>query len=142
MPMKATTSIAAIDIVITVTIAIASTITITITITITSTIFIPVTIVMSITITTSIVPGGHEGDGRPPRSLLHRVRFGSVRFGPVRSGSVRTIDCPGSTRFGLRFSDASWLGPESPRMSSRGVPARSDARRAAEGGTVKVHRVV
>ena len=29
----------------------------------------------------------------------------------VRFGSVRTIIFPGSTRFGLRLSDASWLGP-------------------------------
>ena len=44
------------------------------------------------------------------------VRFVSVpdfskihRFGSVRFGSENIF--PGSTRFGLRFSDASWLGP-------------------------------
>ena len=49
-----------------------------------------------------------------------RNRFGSIRFGsgflffensPVRFGSVRTASFPGSMRFGLSFSDASWLGP-------------------------------
>ena len=46
-----------------------------------------------------------------------RDRFGSIRFrsgifiASVRYGSVRTIICTDSTRFGLRFSDASWLVP-------------------------------
>ena len=51
-----------------------------------------------------------------PRS--GRNRFGSIRLGSgffenrsVRFGSVRKFSFPGSTRFGLRFSDASWLGP-------------------------------
>ena len=42
-----------------------------------------------------------------------RNRFGSIRFGSglfdnssVRFGSVRKIKYPGSTRFGLRFSNA------------------------------------
>ena len=46
------------------------------------------------------------------------IWFGSIRFGSglfgnssVLSVSVRTISCPGSTRFGLRFLDVSWLGP-------------------------------
>ena len=46
------------------------------------------------------------------------VRFGSVRFGSglsehssVRFASVRFVICPCSAQFGLRFSDASWLGP-------------------------------
>ena len=39
------------------------------------------------------------------------IRFGSGVFdnSSVRCGSVRNI--PGSTRFGLRFSDASWRSP-------------------------------
>ena len=46
-----------------------------------------------------------------------RNRFGSIRFGYYyyskthRFGSVRKFIFPGSTRFGLRFSHASWLGP-------------------------------
>ena len=46
------------------------------------------------------------------------VRFDSFRFrtfrqiiGSVRFGSVRRQYSSGSTRLGLRFSDASWLGP-------------------------------
>ena len=45
-------------------------------------------------------------------------RFGSVRFGSrffkkssVRFGSFRKFSFPCSTRFGLIFSDALWLGP-------------------------------
>ena len=34
-----------------------------------------------------------------------------VQFDSVRFGSVRTIIYPASMRFGLRFSEASWLGP-------------------------------
>ena len=46
------------------------------------------------------------------------ARFDSFRFrtfrkfiGSVRFSSVLKIRCPGSTRFGLRFSNAPWLGP-------------------------------
>ena len=46
------------------------------------------------------------------------VRFDSFRFrtlrkfiGSVRFGSVRKLISPDSTQFGLRFSDAPWLGP-------------------------------
>ena len=52
------------------------------------------------------------------KQSTERNRLGSIRFGSgllnnssVRFGSVRTNIFPGSTRFGLRFSDASWLGP-------------------------------
>ena len=46
------------------------------------------------------------------RKRFGSIRFGSGllgessdRFGSVRFGSVRTINCPSSKRFGLRFSD-------------------------------------
>ena len=58
------------------------------------------------------------------------VRFVSVpdffkndRFGSVRFGSENQI--PGSTRFGLRFSDVSWLGPVRFGSFPRPVPAGS-----------------
>ena len=47
-------------------------------------------------------------------------RFGSVRFGNY---------FPGSTRFGLRFSDASWLGPVRFGSVPRPVPAGSGIKR-------------
>ena len=54
-----------------------------------------------------------------PDMHLCQEGTGSVRFvavpdfedSSVRFGSVRNDMCPGSTRFGLRCSDASWLGP-------------------------------
>ena len=47
------------------------------------------------------------------------------RFGSVRFGSVRKLFFPGSTRFGLRFSDAAWLGPVRFGLFPRPVPAGS-----------------
>ena len=65
-----------------------------------------------------------------------RNRFVSIRFGSrlfenssVRFGSVWTIIFPGSTRFGLRFSDASWLGPVRFGSVPRPVPAGSRIKR-------------
>ena len=59
-----------------------------------------------------------SGPARKGTRTLHglimsgRDRFVSVRMKSLfRFGSVRTIICPDSTRFGLRFWDASWLGP-------------------------------
>ena len=59
-----------------------------------------------------------------------RNRFGSIRFGcgllnysSFRFNSVRNMIFPGSTRFGLRFSDASWLGPVRFGSFPRSVPA-------------------
>ena len=61
---------------------------------------------------------------------------GSIRFGSglfehlsVRFGSVRTNMFPGSTRFGLRFSDASWLRPVRFGSFPRPVPAGSEIKR-------------
>ena len=47
------------------------------------------------------------------RNRFDSIRSGSVLFeySWVRFGSVRKIIVPGSTRFGLRFTDASRLGP-------------------------------
>ena len=42
---------------------------------------------------------------------------------------MRKIDCPGSTRFGLRFSDASWLGPVRFGSYARPVPPGSRIQR-------------
>ena len=53
-----------------------------------------------------------------------RIRFGSVRF-----ASVRKITFPGSTRFGLHFSDASWLGPVRLGSFPHPVPAGSRIKR-------------
>ena len=66
-----------------------------------------------------------------------RNRFGWIRFGSglffdnssFRFGSVRTNICPGSTRFDLRFSDASWLGPVRFGSVPRPVPAGSRIKR-------------
>ena len=55
----------------------------------------------------------------PDFSEIHR--FGSVRFG--------TIIFPGSMRFGLRFSDAWWLGPVRFCSVLRSVPAVSEIQR-------------
>ena len=56
--------------------------------------------------------------GKWARHSSFQEGTGSVRFVSVpdfstihRLGSVRTIICSGSTRFGPRFSDASWVGP-------------------------------
>ena len=68
--------------------------------------------------------------------LTGRNRFGSIRFGSglfenlsVRFASVRKITFPASTRFGLRFSDASWLGPIRFGSIPRPVPAGSRIKR-------------
>ena len=55
------------------------------------------------------------------------IRFGSGLFGnsSVRFGLVRKIKNPCSTRFGLRFSDVSWLGPVRFCSVPRLVPAGS-----------------
>ena len=65
-----------------------------------------------------------------------RNRFGSTRFGSglfkktsVQFSSVRKMICPGSTRFGLRFSDASWLGLVWFGSVPRPVPAGSRTER-------------
>ena len=66
-----------------------------------------------------------------PSSLALR-RKESVRFVSVPDfstilwfGSVRQIAFPGSTQFGLRFSDAAWLGPVRFGSVPRRVPAGS-----------------
>ena len=55
------------------------------------------------------------------------LRFDSFRFRTFRQliGSFRKITFPGSTRFGLRFSDASWLGLVRFGSFSPPVPAGS-----------------
>ena len=65
-----------------------------------------------------------------------RNRFGSIRFGSglfenssVRFGSVQKTIFPGSTRVGLRFSDASWLGPVRFGSVPHPVPAGSRIKR-------------
>ena len=70
---------------------------------------------------------------RPPKKWQAPEGTGLVRFVSVpdfssrinRFGSVRTKTIPGSTRFGLRFSDASWLGPIRFGSVPRPVPAGS-----------------
>ena len=62
------------------------------------------------------------------RTFRKRCWFGSVRFG-------RFI-CPGSTRFRLRFSDASWLGPVRFGSFPRPVPAGSRIKRFGSAGSV------
>ena len=73
----------------------------------------------------SAATSGREGTGSVPDSFSKIHRFGSVRFGSVRFGSVRKNVFPGSTRFGLPFSDASWLGPIRFGSVPRPVPAAS-----------------
>ena len=73
------------------------------------------------------------------------VRFVSVpdfssnisRFVSVRFGSVRKIMFSGSTRFGLRFSDASWLDPVRFDSVPRPVPAGSRIKRFGSAGSVR-----
>ena len=48
---------------------------------------------------------------RMARSVPKKAAETNCRKEPVRFGSVRKIRFPGSTRFGLRFSDTLWLGP-------------------------------
>ena len=64
----------------------------------------------------------------PGRNLFGSIRFGPGLFGSysVWFASVRKLLFPGSTRFGLRFSDASWLGPV--RFGSP-IPAGSGVKR-------------
>ena len=62
-------------------------------------------------------------------SRLFEHIFGSVRFGLVRFGSVRKHIFPGSTWFGLRFSDRPWLGPVQFGSVPRPVPAGSGIKR-------------
>ena len=59
------------------------------------------------------------------RRFIGSVRFGSGLFedSSVRLGSVRTIIFPGSMRFGVHFSNASWLGPVRFGSFPRPVPA-------------------
>ena len=59
------------------------------------------------------------------RSDWHAVFSPQSRKEPVRFGSVRKMFFPGPTRFGLRFSDASWLGPVRCGSFPRTVPAGS-----------------
>ena len=67
-----------------------------------------------------------------PYLALFQEGDGSVRFVSVpdfskinRFGSVRKCIFPGSTRFGLRFSDTPWLGPVRFGSVPRPVPAGS-----------------
>ena len=60
-------------------------------------------------------------------SGLFRKFIGSVRFSSVRFGSDNVF--PGSTRFGLRFSDVSWLGPVLFSSFPCAVPAGSRIKR-------------
>ena len=58
------------------------------------------------------------------------VRFDSFLFRNFRKVIVLVrfglaINCPGSTRFGLRFSEESWLGPVRFRVLFRPVPKLS-----------------
>ena len=66
---------------------------------------------------------------KPGRKRFGPIRFGSklVRklFGSVRFGSVRKCMFPGSTWFGLRFSDTPWLCPVRFGAVPRPVPAGS-----------------
>ena len=69
---------------------------------------------------------------------------GSVRFVSVpdfskivRFGSVWKLYFPGSTRFGLRFSDASWLGPVRFGSFPRPVPAGSRIQRFGSNRSVR-----
>ena len=66
-----------------------------------------------------------------PVSGKEPVRFGSrlCNNSSVRFGSVRTFIFPGSTRFGLRFSDVSWLGLVRFGSFPRPVPAGSRIKR-------------
>ena len=61
------------------------------------------------------------------------VRFVSVpdlfEISSVRFGSVRQIVFPGSTRIGLRFADASWLGSVRFGSVPRRVPAGFEIKR-------------
>ena len=54
----------------------------------------------------------------------HNNRKDTVRF-----GSVRNLCFPGSTRFGLRFSDTPWIGPVRFGSVPRPVPAGSGIKR-------------
>ena len=56
------------------------------------------------------------------RFRVFRILIGSVRFG-------KTTQCSGSTRFGLRFSDASRLGPVRFGSFPCSVPAGSEIKR-------------
>ena len=61
----------------------------------------------------------------PGRNWFGSIRFGSRLFfnnSSIRFGSVRTINFPVSTRFGLRFSGASWLSPVWFGLVPRPVP--------------------
>ena len=74
--------------------------------------------------------GAGRGSGFPNfsnfsfRFRTFRVFVGSVRFGLA-------IVAPGSTRFGLRFSYASWFGPVRFDSVLRPVPAGSEMKRFA-----------
>ena len=66
--------------------------------------------------------------------ITGRKRFGSIRFGSRlfkidRFGSVRKCIFPGSTQFGLRFSDTPWLAPVRFGSVPRPVPAGSGIKR-------------
>ena len=68
--------------------------------------------------------------------ITGRNRFGTISCGSglfesssVRFGSVRKIVVPGSTRFGLRFLDALWLGPVRFGSVPRPFPAGSEIQR-------------
>ena len=73
---------------------------------------------------------------------FHSVPFGSIRFHSVPFGSIRFHSVrrtnPGSTRFGLRFSDALWLGPVRFGSVPRPVLAGSRSKRF---GSVRFGRI-
>ena len=78
------------------------------------------------------------GKGRiPVRNQLGSTRFGSGLFenSSVRFRSEKTF--PGSTWFGLRFSEASWLGPVRFGSVPRPVPAGSGINRFGSAASVR-----
>ena len=60
---------------------------------------------------------------------------GRNQFDSVRFGSVRTTSFPGSTRFGLRFYDASWLGSVRFGSVPRPVPVGSESNGSVRFGS-------
>ena len=68
-----------------------------------------------------------------PYSLREKNNKRHVMFrkfvGSVLLGSDNNKVLPGSTRFGLRFSDASWLGPVRFGSVPRPIPAGSRIKR-------------
>ena len=92
---------------------------------------------------TFLIPSQATGRIARNQDWKESVRFDSFRFRTFRKfiGSVRFGNYfPGSTRFGLRFSDASWLGPVRFGSFPRPVPAGSRIKRFGSvrfGGSVR-----